>query len=179
VELADEFGRLDVDGVLILERDFLLAEDEIERFDVLGKFRELEFDFGAFVEVVKLKILEIADQKETRQFFGFQEWKVIERLFLRLNEIAPGGFVFDKKVSLPEQIDEAVLAAKPLHRLFEGRDLSPLDAEDLEEIVVERLFFARLVMRILPILREFSGADADFVGAERQPSGLESFNNSK
>ena len=42
----------------------------------------------------------------------------------------------------------------PLDRLFESSDLSALDAEDLEEFVVESLGLALFVVGVFPFLRE-------------------------
>lgn len=62
MELGHQFGRLDVDRILVPERATLDAEDEAELLDVPGQLGEREPRFFAFVEVEQFEVLEVAQQ---------------------------------------------------------------------------------------------------------------------
>src|SRR3954454_22409314 len=64
--------------------------------------------------------------------------------------------------------NEPVVAAELLHRLFKGRHLAALHAEDAEELVIEGLLLARFVARILPFAGEFCRAGANLIGAVQE-----------
>lgn len=165
MKATHKLGRLDVHGVLVPERALLDAEDEAEMLHLLGEFGELEA-LGLLirlVEVVKLEGLEVRDEDVARQFRVFEAGEVVERLCFRSYEVAAGALVLDKQHALPEQVDESVLAAKLLDRLLESRNLAALDAEHVEEVVVEALRLAFLIGGGRPFVRKSGGAGANFV----------------
>ena len=63
---ADQFGSLDVGRILIAENPALHAEDETERLDMRVQVRKRESDDRAFVQIVQLEGLEVADQDVAR-----------------------------------------------------------------------------------------------------------------
>jgi hypothetical protein len=82
---------------------------------------------------------------------------------MRLAEIGPGGFVLDKQASRPEQVDETPIAGELLDRLLESGDGAAADAEDVEEIIPERLSLSGFTSFALPFLAEGDGAVANLV----------------
>lgn len=50
--------------------------------------------------------------------------------------------------------------------LLIARDGTPLDAKDIEEVVMEVLRLAFLIGRVLPLFGKCGGADADFIPGE-------------
>ena len=62
VQPAHEFGRRDVDRVLIPEDALLNPQDEAERFDVTGQVRKREGYGLPFIKIVKLEGLEVAQE---------------------------------------------------------------------------------------------------------------------
>ncbi len=66
VQPSNQFGGLDVDGVLIAESPAFHAEDEAERLYMRGQVREGKGDDLSLVEIVKFEVLEIADEDVAR-----------------------------------------------------------------------------------------------------------------
>jgi hypothetical protein len=79
--------------------------------------------------------------------------------------------LLDEKDAFPEEIKEAALAAKLFDRLLEACDFAPLNAEDVEKIIVEALRLALLVFGPSPLLGEAGGAGADFIPGEAHAGG--------
>ena len=58
---------------------------------------------------------------------------------------------------------ETTLVAEFLNGFFESRDSTHWDAENVEEVAVEKLSLSFLIPLACPVFRESCGADADFV----------------
>src|SRR3546814_17456017 len=70
----------------------------------------------------------------------------------------------------PEQVDESALVAlDQFDLLLEHRDALPIDAEDVEELVIEALRLTLFVMRVLPPLRKAARPPANFLPTEPHP----------
>ena len=163
MEPPDEFRRLDVDGVLVSKRPALDTEDEAERLDVAGQFREREGDGLPLVEIVKLEGLEVAHEDVARAVALGQRVEILPGLSVRPAEIAPGALLLDDQDARPEQVDEPRTVVELGDMLLVAGDGLAADIEDLEEVVVEALRLALLVGRVPPLLREGRGAHADLV----------------
>ena len=166
MELAHELGGFDVDGVLILELTLLDADHEAEGFDIVLQVGEGEADLGVFVQIVKLEALEVAQEQVARQLLVLEAREVFERLGLGFYEAAALALLLDEQIALPEQVDEAALVAKELHRLLIGRDAAAGDVENLKKFVVEGLGFALFVTGVFPFLREARGTGANLIPAQ-------------
>ena len=165
VQLAHHFRSFDIDRVLLAERAFPDAKDEGEILDVLGKLAEPKSNCGVIFEVVQLEDLEIAHQNVAGKLVLFEPGKVVEGLFLGACQVAAGALLLHQEDALPEQIDEPALVAKLLDRLLETGDAAAGNAEYLEELVVEGLALAALVVGVLPFLREACRPRLDLVPA--------------
>lgn len=98
----------------------------------------------------------------------FQAGEIVVGLLAGANEVAAGALLLHQQDALPEQVDEAAFLAQQADRLLESRDLAAADPKDLEEVVVETLRLALLIVGIGPFARELSGAGANFIPAETQ-----------
>src|SRR5258708_14455061 len=164
VEPPHQLRGFDIDGVLVFEDAGRAAENETEGVDVFVKIGELELNLFGRVEVVEFKGLKVADENVAGEFGIFDAWEILKRLLLGLCQVAAGAFLLDKKRSLPEQIDEAgCFRACALDRLFEGRNLAALNAEQFEKVVVESLRLALFVAGVFPILRDLGSPVPDLI----------------
>ena len=163
VQLAHQFGGADVDGVLIAECPAPHAEDEAERLDVAGQFLKREADLFAFAEIVKLERLEIADEDVAGALVFGQGVEILPGLPVGLAEIATGALLLDDQDAGPEEIDEAGAVVELGDVVLVAGDRAPPDAEHPEEVVVEALRLAGLVLGLAPFAGEFGGPDADLV----------------
>ena len=121
VEVAHPFGGLDVDGVLILERALLYAEDEAELLHMSGQVFERKGYVLVFVQIVQLERPEIAQQDIARQIGILEAGEVGEGLRFGLPEVAPRAFLLHEQDPLPEEVDETALVAQQLHGFLERR----------------------------------------------------------
>ena len=81
MQFAHQFGRLDIDGVFILELPLHTAEHEGEDLYFLRKFLQSNFPLVPCLKVVEFKSLEIAQQNIARQVaIIFDTGEVFERL---------------------------------------------------------------------------------------------------
>jgi len=96
VQPTHQFRGLDVDGVLVAEGALLDAKNESKCFDLLGQVDELElYRSAAFVEVIKLEVLEIADENVAGQFVLFESREIFQGLLFGSVEIPAGALLLD------------------------------------------------------------------------------------
>ena len=107
VQVAHEFGRLNVDRVLILEGAFLHAQNETELFDMVGQVGQSEKRAFPLVQVPQLKGLEVADQNVTGTVLLGQGVEVVAGLFVGFGQVVAGAFLLNQEDTGPEQVDEA------------------------------------------------------------------------
>ena len=168
VQPPDQLGGLDVRRILIAEGAALHAENEAERFDMLGQIGKRKRDDLPLVQIVQLEGLEVADQDETRTVALGQRVEVLPGLFVRLGEIASGALLFDEQYTGPEQVDETGAIVELCADVsLVARDAAPLNAEYFEEGVIEALRVALFVGGVAPLAGEGGGAGPDLV--PRQP----------
>ena len=139
------------------------AEDEGERLDVVFQVSEPERPFAPFIQVEQVPALEIAGEDVTRALRLRQPVVVIQRLVAGALEIEAGRFLLDDQGARPEQVDEsALVAGQVADALLVVGNLAPVDAEALEEFVVEGLGLALFVPSLAPPFGERRRAGADF-----------------
>ncbi len=166
VELRHQFGGEDVCRVLIAEGAALDADDEPEPLHMAGQVGEREDQRRLIgLQVVQLEQLEVADQQVAGQLVWLEARKVVERLFLGAQQVAPGALLLDQEHAFPEQVDVALPVSELLDRLLERGDLPSLHTEDLEEVVIEALGLAPLVCGAGPIAGELRRPRPDLVPA--------------
>jgi hypothetical protein len=142
VELAEFFGGLDVDGVLLAKCVRLVASDETEAADVLVKLFEGKLDWVFVgIEVVEADATEVGDDDVAREVPFFEAVEVIGGLVECAVEVETSRFVFNKKDALPEEVDETAFAVGLYYGLFEGRNTAAVDAKHMEEAVPKRFCF--------------------------------------
>ena len=163
MQAGDQLGRLDVDRILIAERAALHADDEPELLDVPGQVGEGEAGLLAFVAVEQLERLEVAQQLVAGAFPFGQRVEVGAGLLASGGQVTAGALLLDQQHARPEQVDEAGRVVEPVDVLLVPGDGTALDAEDLEERVVEALGLALLVRGVGPLAGEVAGAGADLV----------------
>ena len=163
MQQAHQFGGFDVGRVLVAEGAALHAEDEAELFDVGVQVGEGKGGGVAFVEVVQLEGLEIADQDVARALVLRQGVDVVPGLLVGAGEVAPGALLLDDQDAGPEQVDEARPVVQLGHMRFVARHGAAFDPEYLEEVVVEALRLAFFVGRLAPGVGEGGGAHANLV----------------
>ena len=118
---------------------------------------------------------EIGDEHEARNFLpavrAREVFDVGEGLRLREAEVFAEALVLDEQLPPPEQIDRALVALQVDDIRLEGRERRAAQAEDIEEVIPERLLLRALgtVARVLP--RKADGAVADFVPAKVRHGG--------
>ena len=132
-------------------------------FDVPGQVREGEAGFFAFLPVEQLERLEIAQQLVAGTIPFGQRVEVRAGLLARGGQVTAGALLFDQQHARPEQVDEAGGVVEPLDVLLVPCNGASLDAEDLEERVVEALRLALLIRGAGPLAGEVGGAGADLV----------------
>ena len=115
---------------------------------------------------MKLKGLEIAHQNVAGSFSFGQGVEVFPRLSVGSFEVAALAFLLHDQDARPEQVDVAVGIIQPPHVLLIARDGAALDAEDMEELVIETLRLALFIRRILPSPGEPRRAHAHLVPGE-------------
>ena len=133
VEVAYPFGGLDVDGVLILERALLYAEDEAELLHMSGQVFERKGYVLVFVQIVEFERPEIAQQDIARQIGILEAGEVGEGLRFGLPEVAPRAFLLHEQDPLPEEVDEPALLAQQFYGFLERRHPPHGHAEYVEE----------------------------------------------
>ena len=163
VQAGDQFGRLDVDRVLIAKRAALHADDEPELLHVPGQVGEGEACLLAFVAVEQLERLEVAQQLVAGAVPFGQRVEVGAGLLASGGQVTASALLLDQQHARPEQVDEAGRVVEPLDALLVPGDGAALDAEDLEERIVEALGLALLVRGVGPLAGEVAGAGADLV----------------
>ena len=163
VQVAREFGGFDVGGVLIPKSAAAKPKDEAEFLDVGGQVGERKNGALALIQIVKLKSLEITHQ-DVAGFFSFgQGVEVFPRLSVGFRQIAARAFLLDDQNAWPEQVDVPVGIIQPPYVLLIARDGAALDAEDMEELVVETLRLAFFIRRASPCAGEARRAHAHLV----------------
>ena len=163
MQFADQFGGLDVDGILILEDADLAAKDEVELVDVLWQIGQQEGGLGAGVEIVELKGAEIADETLARAFAFGQGEDVAGGLNGGADEVSAEGFLLDQDDAGPEQINETLRAGEFLDGLFVDRHIAAADAEHGEEGVPEGVGIAAFIAVTGVIGGKHGGAGAQIV----------------
>ncbi len=78
-------------------------------------------------------------------------------------QITRGALLFDDQDPRPEEVDVSVAFAQLSDMRLVARDLPPLNAEDIEEIVVEASHLALRVRRIPPVRGESRRSGPDLV----------------
>ena len=172
VEVAHPFGGLDIDGVLILERALLYAEDETELLHMSGQVFERKGYVLVFVQIVEFERPEIAQQDIARQVGILEAGEVGEGLRFGLPEVAPRAFLLHEQDPLPEEVDEAALVAQQLHRFLERRHPPHGHAEYVEEVPVEKLRLALFVAGAFPLAGELRRTGAYFIPGQAHALGL-------
>ena len=172
VEVAHPLGGLDVDGVLILERALLYAEDETELLHMGGQVFERKGYALVFVQIVEFERPEIAQQDIARQIGILEAGEVGEGLRFGLPEVAARAFLLHEQDPLPEEVDEAALVAQQFHGFLERRHPPHGHAEYVEEIPVEKLRLALFVAGAFPLAGEFRRAGAYFIPGQAHAFGL-------
>ena len=113
----------------------------------------------------------IRNDDVTRDFveavFAGQTADIIESLRFGFKEALPEGFVFYEQNARPEQVNVAELAGDFLDRFFKAGHDAAFDAEHLEELVPEGLFFGLLARGPGPIAGKLDRVMADFVPTDR------------
>ena len=160
---ADQFGGLNVDRVLLAERAAVYAHHEAEAFDLLGQLGQCEANILLELEVDQLPVLEVAEQQIARPLVLRQRVEVFQRLRPRGGQTAPAALLLDEQHRRPEQVDVAARVVELLDMPLVARDAAPLDIEDREEVVVERLRLALFVAIVGVLAGEIGGAGAEFV----------------
>lgn len=163
MDRAHEFGGFDVDRVLIAEGPFLDAEDEAEQLDMARQFRKREGPAFARVAVHQLEILEIAQELPARLVGIADRVEIFARLNSGERQVPAGAFLLNQQHLRPKQIDEAVTVVELTDEFLVACDAPALDAEDFEELIVEGLRFALLIMGIAPFFGKAVCANADFI----------------
>ena len=98
MKLTHQLRRFDVYRILVAEGSLLNTENEGKVFYMCVELIEVETNESSLVEIVKLKGLEVAQQEIPRQLVLFESGKIIKRLFLGSDQIAPGAvFVPDQR----------------------------------------------------------------------------------
>jgi hypothetical protein len=123
------------------------AEDEGEVLNIVLEVGEQESPLAPFLQVEQVPALEVAGQNVSWPLRLREPVVVIKGLVARLAKIETGGLLLDDERARPEQVDEALLVARQvLDPLLIGGDLAAADAEAIEEVVVEGLGLALLVV---------------------------------
>ena len=172
VEVAHPFGGLDIDGVLILERALLYAEDETELLHMGGQVFERKGYVLVFVQIVEFERPEIAQQDIARQVGILEAGEVGEGLRFGLPEVAACAFLLHEQDPFPEEVDEAALVAQQFHGFLERRHPPHGHAEYVEEIPVEKLRFALFVAGAFPLAGECRRTGTYFIPGKAHALGL-------
>ncbi len=118
-------------------------------------------------QIVQRDAGEIGNDHVLRDFvaaaFARQILDVVHRLGVGLAEVFAAALVLGEQDRLPEEVDEAVVAAEVLDRFLEAGHVAAGEAEDLEELVPERLRLGVLARFGGPFAGKREGAAADFV----------------
>ena len=136
-----------------------------------GQIGQRELDAFPQVKIMKLKVLEVADQNIAGTLELGQCVKIRTRLFVCLGEVMTGALLFHQQHTRPEQINEAGPIVQFLHMLLIARDRATADVKDLEEIVIEALRLAFFVMGIRPLAGKAPRPDADLVPGQSHQAG--------
>ena len=165
VELRHLLGGLAVHGILFANLLRLAADHVAEERDVLAKVGELEGrKLRVLCEIVEAEGLKVRNDNRPRQgrLVG-QGADIIHRLTKGRVEVLALRLHFNEDRTRPEAIDETLRAVRELHAVLEGRLGDGIDAEDLEELLQERLGLRLLVIRALPPFGENSSRLANLV----------------
>jgi len=112
-------------------------------------------------------VCEVRDQDVARQIAVGQSLEVVRSLRERAFQVLTGALVLDQEHALPECVDASALElaarAGDFDLLFEDRDASAVDAEDIEETVPEALRLRALRALTLPLAGKSEGAVFDLV----------------
>ena len=100
---------------------------------------------------MKLKGLKITHQDVAGLVSFGQGVEVFARLSVGSSQIAALAFLLHEQDAGPEQVDVAVGIIQPPYVLLIARDGAALDAEDMEEIVIETLRLALFIRRAPPM----------------------------
>ena len=107
--------------------------------------------------------MKVAQQDVAREVAVPQPGKIVQRLRLGLFEVSASALLLNEKDALPEKVNETTLVAKVLDRLLEARDAAHRDAENIEEIAIEKLRLPLLVSFPRPVLGESGCSQSDFI----------------
>jgi hypothetical protein len=92
---------------------------------------------------------------------------VVHRLRVRLPEVLASALVLNDQAARPEQVDGAPRPTKLLYGFLERRNGSTFDAENVEELIPERLALRVLTRFVFPVIGKHDGAMTDLVPTER------------
>ena len=129
-------------------------------------FRELgegEACLLPFVQIHEFEALEITYQDVPRPVALRNGIEISHGLIPRGDQISSSAFLLYEQHSRPEQVDETMLVVQLAYMLLVAGNAASLNAEDVEEIVVETLRFALFVGGVLPFLGECCGPRTYFV----------------
>ena len=172
VELAHPFGGLDVDGVLILERALLYAEDEAELLHMGGQVFERKGYLLSLVPIVQFERLEIADQNVAWPILVAKRIEILAGLIIGFSKVAPRAFLLDYQDARPEQVDKSTGIAQPLHVFLVTGYTAALNPEDPEEAIVETLRFPLFITCVFPFAGKIRRAGAYFIPGQAHALGL-------
>ena len=171
VELSDQFRSFDVRWILIQKRPRGDPEDEAELLDVVRQLFEPESEHVPLQEVAEFEVLEIADQDVAGLLVFREGIEIAAGLLVGLLQIAPGALLLDDQDARPEEVDESARVVELPHVLLVAGHGLPAHPEDAEEVVVEALGLALLVVGVRPLPGEGRRSDADLVPGQAHVAG--------
>lgn len=171
VKCSEDFHRPDIDRILFLEAVLLVAGNKGEGMDVAVEFGEWELRDGRTLilrfQIVQGDSFKVGNDDVSGDFpgaaFAGQILDVAECLRFGFPEIRSGTLMLNKNNTPPEQVDEAILSGDFPDGFLEAGDYPAADAEYVEELVPERLFFGGFALFAGPLAGEPDRVVADFV----------------